>query len=33
MSGEGGIKVQMASETGGTNVTVKAGSFIRYRSI
>ena len=29
----GTVKVQMASETAGTNVTVKAGSFIRYRTI
>lgn len=32
-SPSGTVRVQMASETGGTNVTVKAGSFIRYRSI
>ena len=32
-SPSGTVKVQMASETAGTNVTVKAGSFIRYRSI
>jgi hypothetical protein len=27
------FKVQLASETAGTSVTVKAGSFIRYRTI
>ena len=32
-SPSGTVRVQMASETAGTNVTVKAGSFIRYRSI
>lgn len=26
------IQVNLASETGGTNVTMKAGSFIRYRT-
>ncbi len=30
-SPSGTIKVQLASETAATNVTVKAGSFIRYR--
>jgi hypothetical protein len=29
----GNIQVNLASETGGTNVTMKAGSFIRYRTI
>lgn len=29
----GTVKVQMASETAGTNVTVKAGSFLKYRTI
>ncbi len=29
----GTFKVQLASETGGTNVTMVAGSFIRYRTI
>jgi carbon monoxide dehydrogenase subunit G len=28
----GNVQVQLASETGGTNVTMKAGSFIRYRT-
>jgi hypothetical protein len=28
----GNARVQLASETGGTNVTVKAGSYIRYRT-
>lgn len=32
-SPSGTLKVQMASETAGTNVTVKAGSFIRYRIV
>jgi hypothetical protein len=32
-SPSGTLKVQMASETAGTNVTVKAGSFLKYRSI
>lgn len=32
-SPSGTVKLQMASETGGTNVTVMAGSFIKYRSI
>lgn len=32
-SPSGTIKLQMASETGGTNVTVKAGSFLKYRAI
>lgn len=27
----GDIRVQLASETAGTNVTIKAGSFLRYR--
>lgn len=27
------LRIQLASETGGTNVTAKTGSFIRYRSI
>jgi hypothetical protein len=29
----GTFKIQLASETAGTNVTMKAGSFIRYRVI
>lgn len=29
----GTVKVQLASETAGTSVTVKAGSFIRYRAV
>lgn len=29
----GSIRVQLASETAGTNVTIKAGSFLRYRTI
>lgn len=29
----GTFKVQMASETAGTNVTVKAGSYLKYRSL
>lgn len=29
----GTIRLQLASETAGTNVTVKAGSFLKYRSI
>lgn len=29
----GTIKLQMASETAGTNVTVKTGSFLKYRAI
>lgn len=32
-SPSGTVKLQMASETGGTNVTVKAGSFLKYRTI
>ena len=32
-SPSGTVKLQMASETAGTNVTVKAGSFLKYRSI
>lgn len=32
-SPSGSVHVQMASETGGTNVTVKAGSFLKYRTI
>ena len=28
----GTIKIQLASETAGTNVTLKAGSFLRYRT-
>ena len=31
-SPSGTVKVQLASETAGTTVTIKAGSFIRYRS-
>jgi hypothetical protein len=27
----GALKVQLASETAGTNVTIKTGSWIRYR--
>ena len=30
-SPSGNLRLQIASETAGTNVTVKAGSFIRYR--
>lgn len=30
-SPSGTVKVQLASETAGTNVTIKAGSFLRYR--
>lgn len=33
VSPSGTFKVRFASETGGTNVTMKAGSFIRYRTI
>jgi hypothetical protein len=29
----GTIKIQLASETGGTNVTAKAGSYLKYRTI
>lgn len=29
----GDLRIQMASETAGTNVTVKAGSFLKYRTI
>lgn len=29
----GTLKLQLASETGGTTVTAKAGSFLRYRAI
>ncbi len=29
----GNLRLQMASETGGTNVTVMTGSFLKYRSI
>lgn len=32
-STSGNFQVQLASETAATNVTIKAGSFIRYRSI
>jgi hypothetical protein len=32
-SPSGTVKVQLASETGGTNVTAKTGSFLRYRTI
>jgi len=32
-SPSGTLKVQMASETAGTNVTVKAGSFLKYRLV
>lgn len=32
-SPSGTIRVQLASETAGTVVTVKAGSFIKYRTI
>lgn len=31
-SPSGNLRVQLASETAGTNVTVKAGSFLRYRT-
>lgn len=33
VSPSGTIRLQMASETAGTNVTVKAGSFLKYRVI
>lgn len=29
----GNVRVQLASETAGTNVTIKAGSFLKYRAI
>lgn len=29
----GTVKVQLASETAGTNVTIKAGSYLRYREV
>jgi hypothetical protein len=29
----GTVTVQLASETAGTNVTMKAGSFIKYREV
>jgi hypothetical protein len=32
-SPSGAVRLQLASETAGTNVTVKAGSFLKYRSI
>lgn len=32
-SPSGTVKVQMATETAGTNVTVKAGSYLKYREI
>jgi hypothetical protein len=32
-SPSGTVKVQLASETAGTTVTIKAGSYLRYRSI
>jgi hypothetical protein len=32
-SPSGSVKMQMASETAGTNVIVKAGSYLRYREI
>lgn len=32
-SPSGALRLQMASETAGTNVTVKAGSFLKYRTI
>lgn len=32
-SPSGTVKVQLASETAGTNVTIKAGSFLKYRAI
>lgn len=32
-SPSGTVKLQLASETAGTNVTVKAGSFLKYRAI
>ncbi len=31
-SPSGTVNVQLASETAGTTVTIKAGSFIKYRS-
>jgi hypothetical protein len=33
VSPTGNLRLQMASETGGTNVTVMAGSFLKYRVI
>ena len=32
-SPSGSVKVQLASETAGTTVTITAGSYIRYREI
>lgn len=32
-SPSGTVKIQLASETGGTNVTAKTGSFLKYRAI
>jgi hypothetical protein len=32
-SPSGTVKLQLASETGGTNVTAKAGSYLKYRTI
>jgi hypothetical protein len=32
-SPSGNVRIQMASETGGTNVTVVTGSYIKYRVI
>lgn len=32
-SPSGNVQVQLASETAGTNVTIKAGSFLKYRVI
>lgn len=32
-SPSGSVRVQLASETAGTNVTIKAGSWLRYREI
>jgi hypothetical protein len=32
-SPSGAVQVTLASETAGTNVTMKAGSFLRYREI
>lgn len=32
-SPSGTIKIQLASETAGTNVTVKAGSYLKYRTV
>jgi hypothetical protein len=31
-SPSGSVRIQLASETAGTNVTIKAGSYLRYRT-